>query len=120
MRLSEAVHRRFFAPAHWLDTLRPGGISGRAETPDACVALWLWFERDRVREAAFRVRGCPVAVAAADYVCERVQDRTQAAARGLTIGEMEQALSSPPARRSALLVVNDALMAALDCQTVEA
>lgn len=120
MRFSEAVHRRFFAPEHRLDALRPGAIPGRAESPDACVALWLWFERDRVREAAFRVRGCPVTVAAADYVCERVRDRTQAAVRGLTIAELEQALSSPPARRSALLVVNDALMAALDFQTVEA
>ncbi|MDT0634366.1 iron-sulfur cluster assembly scaffold protein [Spectribacter hydrogenooxidans] len=120
MQLSGVVHARFFTPANRLEALRPGAIPGRAETPDAYVALWLWLDHDRVREAAFRVRGCPVTVAAADYVCERVRNRTRAAARGLTVAEMEQALSSPPERRGALLVVSDALTSALEYQPVEA
>lgn len=113
---------RFLAPQHAIcnhDSIEWQGI-GRAETPaeDAhCafhVALVTGDGTARVAAAAFTVFGPPVAVACADWACERSCGRTVDAARALGLRDAERELALAPDQRYAALLALDALAAALN------
>lgn len=112
----DAVWRRFAAPAHAGRLRQSGCRTGRARTPgsDAVLELDLCLDADRISAAAFRVHGCPAAVAAADWACEWAMGKTPAQARGLDACLVEKALGLPAEKRYCGLLAADALAAAFN------
>ncbi|MBS64139.1 MAG: hypothetical protein CMN27_14490 [Salinisphaera sp.] len=112
---------RFLRPQHALAdcAIMQWQGSGFADTPaaDARCHLYLAAQAEagskHIAQAAFAVFGPPVAIACADWACERLQGRTIERARSLTSRDFEQALGLAPAERYAALLVLDALEAAL-------
>lgn len=114
---SEAVARRFLAPAH-AGALPRGTrvLEGRA-TAAGGVSLALFLEPDAagetVENAVFRAQGCPSAIAAADWTCEWLRGRTLEEARGLTAVTIEEGAGLAPEKRDCGLLIEDALATAL-------
>ncbi|HYM35297.1 MAG TPA: iron-sulfur cluster assembly scaffold protein [Steroidobacteraceae bacterium] len=77
------------------------------------VHFWLKAGGGRIQAISFRAYGCPHTIAAAAWVAQH--------ARGLALGEVEntqwleveRALAVPPQKRGRLLIVEDALKAAV-------
>lgn len=117
-RYSEAVRRRFLAPAHAGEL--PGGPAvrvGRAAAPgDVALALYLRLDAAgaRVERARFRAHACPSGIAAADWACEWMEGRTLDEIRGLKAEAVESGAGLAPDKRDCGLLVEDALAAALD------
>jgi len=108
---------RFLAPAHVADdyVIDQWQYVGVADTPgeDARCRLWLQLEQGLRVQARFALFGPPVAVAAADWLCEQINDQTFNDARGITSRDVETALALSPTERYAALLVTDALINAL-------
>lgn len=112
------IRECFLAPAH--AGRLPAAASGRADSASAgaVVEVDLTVNAGTIGAAAFRAYGPPATVAAADWVCGWAAGRTLAAARGLSVQALAQALALPAGQRECALVVLDALAAA--CSQVEA
>lgn len=117
--LLPAVWRaRFLAPGHAINYCYIEGwyCEGAADTPSADARCRIWLRRlydtDGL-QAMFALFGPPVAVAAADWVCEQICGETIETASGLTPRDVEQALALAPAQRYAGILVIDALANAL-------
>jgi hypothetical protein len=112
---------RFLAPRHALaeyDIIQWQGV-GEADTPgeDAYCRIHIACTHsgadERIVAAAFAAFGPPVVVACADWVCERLHERTIDEARSLSLREIEQALTLAPGERYAALLAGDAVARAL-------
>jgi hypothetical protein len=88
-------------------------VSGEAgrERRGTRVRFTLCLDGDRLLEVRYRAYGCPYTLAACEWLARRLED----GGPGLigAPGEWAQALQIPPARMGRLLVVEDALRAAL-------
>lgn len=109
---------RFLAPERAIEycASEQWHSEGVADTPGADARCHIWLRRDeqtQTLQAVFALFGPPVAVAAADWVCEQVCGETIEAARGLTPRHVEQALALTPPQRYAGVLVIDALANAL-------
>lgn len=116
--LAEAWRERFLAPGHAINYryIDEWYCEGVADTPSADARCRIWLRRlydTHGLQATFALFGPPVAVAAADWVCEQVCGETIETARGLTPRDVEQALALAPAQRYAGILVIDALANAL-------
>lgn len=116
--VSERWLARFLAPAYAAGyrVSEEWQGEGMADTPGADARCRIWLRREehtQCLQAVFALFGPPVAVAAADWVCEQVCRETIETASGLTPRDVEQALALPPAQRYAGLLVIDALANAL-------
>lgn len=109
---SEAVLRRFRAPAH-AGGPESGSVtvhSGRRETGCA-VQLSARIAQGRIAGLRYRIYGCPHAVAALELAAERLEGRppeTLARLRGL---ELQAPLDVPAEKLGVLLVIEDGLRA---------
>lgn len=110
---------RFLAPAHAVAGRQGWQAVGSADTPaaDAVCEIYLTIdaaaEPVRIGDAAFALYGPPVAIACADWLCSQLAGRTIAAARGLSVQDMQTALALTPEARYAGLLALDALDDAL-------
>lgn len=116
--MSEKWMRRFLSPSHAFDdcVIDKWHSEGAADTPGEDARCRIWLRRDDTTQdlqAVFALFGPPIAVAAADWLCEQVCGETIETARGLTPRDVEQALALAPAQRYAGLLVIDALASAL-------
>ncbi len=88
-------------------------VSGEAgrEQRGTRVRFTLRLDGDRLLEVRYRAYGCPYTLAACEWLARRLE------AGGVALigapGDWAQALQIPPARMGRLLVVEDALQAAL-------
>ena len=88
------------------------GVAGQ-QGQGAEVHFWIKCNGERIQAISFQAYGCPHTLAACAWVAQR--------ARGLTLGEVrrtawlqvERALAVPPEKRGRLLIVEDALQAAV-------
>lgn len=103
--------QRFLQPGHAVAGHRAGQVVGRADTPaaDAVCEIHLAVEAGRIDDARFALYGPPVAIACADWLCERISGRTIEAARGLSTQDMETALALAPEARYGAVLALDAL-----------
>lgn len=93
----------------------PDIVSGQAgeKARGAQVQFWLKCAGPRIQAISFLAYGCPHTVAAASWWAQRVQGLSLNDAKQAGWREAEQALSIPVEKRGRLLVVEDALRAAL-------
>lgn len=92
---------RFLTPTY--DGELPGahgtGVEGNVTCGDV-VQVGIRIEQGRVAEARFLARGCTVAIAGADAICELVRGMTLSAAQTLTIVDVQRAVGPIPDDRS--------------------
>ena len=112
---SERTLGRFRMASHQGRLVGEGVVTGQAGSlrQGRAVALDLRLADGTVVEARFRAYGCPATIAAADLVCERSAGLPAAEAAALPVAGLEAELGLTPARRGCILVVQDALRAAL-------
>jgi NifU-like protein involved in Fe-S cluster formation len=96
-------------------------VSGEAgrERHGTRVRFLLRLDRDRLLEVRYRAYGCPHTLAACEWLSQQLETagRDRADPRGERIGgpaDWAAALQIPPAKLGRLLVVEDALKAALE------
>jgi NifU-like protein involved in Fe-S cluster formation len=96
-------------------------VSGEAgrERHGTRVRFLLRLDRDRLLEVRYRAYGCPHTLAACEWVCQQLEGagRAPAELRAERIGgpaDWAAALQIPPVKLGRLLVVEDALKAALE------
>ena len=77
------------------------------------IELQLRLEAGRVAGCRYRVYGCPATIALCSLLSERVQGMTPAEARALRAVTLADELGLAPEKRSAALLLEDALRAAL-------
>ena len=91
----------------------PGLVSGEAE--DRTLHVWIRYQLqlqgDVVRQARFRVFGCPHTVAAASKVAEWLEGRSEAEARALDVRAVCAELEVPVEKLGKLLRIEDAVAA---------
>ena len=113
--LSPEVLERFREPvcAGALDA--PDAV-GEAGSPDAgtwtCIEFRL-AEDGEIAEARFQCFGCPSAVAAASWLCERIEGSRPDEALAIRGLDVADALNLAPEKLGVALVAEDALKAAL-------
>jgi len=93
----------------------PGVVTGEAgeRALGAQVQFWLKCSGQRIQAVSFLAYGCPHTIAAASWWAPRVQGLSLNDAKQVGWREAEQALSIPTEKRGRLLVVEDAMHAAL-------
>lgn len=110
---SDAVRKRFLAPAHAGELPRGERVlEGRAAAAGGSeLALYLAMDADgeTIENAVFRAHGCPSCIAAADWACEWLRGRTLRQARGLTAVTIEEGAGLVPEKRNCGLLIEDAL-----------
>ena len=86
-------------------------VRGQAGDPEqgASVSLELRVPGKRVREARFQAFGCPHLIAAASWLCERLEGAERKDLCSWDWQEVADALDIPPAKYGRLLVLQDAL-----------
>jgi NifU-like protein involved in Fe-S cluster formation len=99
----------------------PRWVSGEAgrERHGTRVRFLLRVDRDRLLQVRYRAYGCPHTLAACEWVSQQLEGagHEQAGLRGDAIGrpaDWAAALQIPPAKLGRLLVLEDALKAALE------
>lgn len=119
MEYSSEVRRRFESPggAGEFDARAPGlAVAGEAE--DRALNIWVRFEVEVVdaviREARFRVYGCPHTIAAASWAAEWLRGRSADALSGLDVQRVRQELALPTEKLGKILRIEDALAACRD------
>lgn len=95
----------------WGDQVARGEAG--SETSDTWVRISLRLQDDIVTEARYRVRACPHTVAAVDWLIARLPGRSRAEAVPGTPHDWVRTLGTPVEKLGQLLLVEDALMAAL-------
>lgn len=108
--------QRFLHPQHALLDGLSGFVCGHAGTPaaDAVCEMYLLVDEGRIVDMRFALYGPPVAIACADWLCEYLIDRTIMFARGLSMQEIQAALSLASQERYAAILVLDALADAVE------
>lgn len=86
---------------------RAGGAQHGAE-----VALWVRVLEGTIQEARYQVLGCPHTVAAAAMLVEQLAGQPAAQAR-VEVTAITEALQMPVVKRGRVLLLEDALVAAL-------
>jgi cysteine desulfurase len=111
----EVTRLRTLSPAEEPPAVSGAQLLGEAGGPgrEVWIRFWLGVEAGRVRDAAYRVYGCPHTMAAAAWLAEQVRGR---AVGDLVPGmpqEWAQALGIPAEKLGRLLTLEDALR---ECQ----
>ena len=115
MDYSAEVERRFDSPAGAgnVSGAGPGVAAGEAE--DKVLNVWVRFEvqadGDTIREARFRVYGCPHTIAAASWVAESLRGAPVSALEQVDIDGVKRALNVPKEKLGKLLRIEDAVRA---------
>jgi NifU-like protein involved in Fe-S cluster formation len=112
---SPEVWRRFRAPRHAGVLDGAGVCMGEARTPasKAVLRLFLDIGQGRIRAARFQALGCPSSIAAGDWLCEWLEQRSVSEAARLTVAELAEALALAAERRHCAVLAEDALRHAL-------
>ncbi|HXG29455.1 MAG TPA: iron-sulfur cluster assembly scaffold protein [Nevskiales bacterium] len=112
---SPEVWHRFRAPRHAGVLVGAGVYRGEARTPASRAVLRLYLEvaAGHIRRARFQAFGCPSTIAAGDWLCERLEQRSLAEVSGLAAAELAEALALAPERRHCAVLAEDALRAGL-------
>ncbi len=93
------------------DTVLRG--EGGQEADEVWVRLHLRVRDDTVIEARFQALGCPHTLAAASWLCGQLAGRTRSAAQPGSPADWARVLDVPVEKLGRLLVIEDALHAAL-------
>ena len=114
---NEMVREHFHAPrnAGAFPAGTPQVIEGRAGSrrQGREIALALRLEGERVQECRYRVYGCPASLALCSMASERFKGLTLPELRKFSALALTEELGLPPTKRSAALLLEDALKAAL-------
>jgi len=117
--LSESVLEHFYRPRHGgvaaLDDVSScRGCAGAVKSgTEVCFDLRI-DSAGTITDLSWQVYGCPSTLAAASWLAERIKGGSVSAASSLTALDVERALQVAPRLRSRLLLVEDALRAALN------
>lgn len=113
--VSSEVAKRFRAPrcAGTLESAQGWGEAGGPSTGTWTRIQLRLGDGGTIAEARFQCFGCPSAVAAASWLCERVTGGSITAARELRGLDIAEALGLAAEKLSVALVAEDALGAAL-------
>src|SRR5690606_24885652 len=115
MDYSAEVERRFDAPVGAGNVSGGGASTAVGEAEDRTLNVWVRFEvqvdDETIREARFRVYGCPHTIAAASWAAEWLRGAPMSALSELDIDGMQRALNVPKEKRGKLLRIEDALRA---------
>lgn len=92
-----------------------GAVYGEAgsRTSGASVRLWLRIYEGRIATARFQAYGCPYLLAAAEALCRWLAHRERAELDRWHWRMAEAELAAPPEKRTRLLLLEDALLAAV-------
>jgi NifU-like protein involved in Fe-S cluster formation len=95
---TDEVMRRFTQPknAGDLQTVNGRGKAGDPSCSDV-VELQIYFQDNRIKNAKFKVFGCPAAVATADVFIERIKGKTINEALNITEEDITGMLGGLPA-----------------------
>lgn len=115
MDYSPQIWKRFRKPRYAGTLDGSDVVCGESGTPasKAVLCLQLKLAEGRVQAARFQALGCPSTIAAADWLCERLEGRVFSEAKLLNAGEITEALGLAPVRRHCAVLAEDALHAAL-------
>jgi len=87
----------------------------RGEAEDRSLGIWVRFDvqvRDRlIRAVRFRLFGCPHAIAAANLVCERLENQPARSLSEIDVPAVANTLDLPVEKYGKLLKIEDALLA---------
>jgi NifU-like protein involved in Fe-S cluster formation len=117
-RLSPRIHELFAALEH-AGELRPGGalrvVGGEAghEALGTRVRFTLGIAEDRLLEIRYRAYGCPHTLATCEWLARRLEGRHLGALQAGGPIDWAEHLEVPAAKLGRLLVIEDALRAAL-------
>jgi NifU-like protein involved in Fe-S cluster formation len=115
MDYSAEVERRFDAPAGAGNVSGDGSKVVAGEAEDRILNVWVRFEvqvdDETIREARFRVYGCPHTIAAASWAAESLRGEPVSALSGLDVDSMQRVLNVPKEKLVKLLRIEDALQA---------
>ena len=119
MEYSPEVLRRFQNPAHAGRIDGEDVVTGRAgrRRSGSDVVFYLRLAGDQISDARFEAYGCPHTIAAADYVAEGVVGKRTADAIQIDPHGIVRQLALPNDKIGQVLIVEDALRAALEKQT---
>jgi NifU-like protein involved in Fe-S cluster formation len=97
----------------------PGVFVGSAgsQAEGAEVRIWIRSGGGRIQAVSFRAYGCPHTIAAASWVAHHARGLALVDVQGTHWLEVERALEVPPQKRGRLLIVEDALMVAVNAAT---
>ncbi len=112
----DAVAERFAAPAHaGAPADAAGWVSAEAGRvgSGAVVVFWLRGDATRIEQARFEAFADPAVVAAAEWACERAEGAAPGELAGMEGRRIADILALPVARVGGVLLVEDALRAAL-------
>jgi len=88
-----------------------GAAGGQGQGAE--VHFWLKCGNARIQAISFQAYGCPHTIAAAAWVAQRARGLTLVDIERTAWLEVERALAVPPEKRGRLLIVEDALKAAV-------
>jgi NifU-like protein involved in Fe-S cluster formation len=96
-------------------TAAPDVYSGRAGDVAKGIDMqfWIKFALGRIQATSFLAFGCPHVIAAGSWWAQRIRGLSIEDAKRVTWQEVEQALAIPAEKRGKLLVIEDAITAAL-------
>lgn len=116
---SERLLEHFRTPRN-VGELPPPAVQAEAVNP-ACgdiLRLSAVFEEGRVRQTAFKARGCPASIAAGSALTELMAGRTKAELRGLRTEDIESALDGlePESKHAGQLCLDALLQLLRNCR----
>lgn len=115
MDYSAEVERRFDSPAGAGNVAGDGPRVAGGEAEDRILNVWVRFEvqvdGETIREARFRVYGCPHTIAAASWTAESLRGASVSALERLDVEGMQRALNVPKEKLGKLLRIEDAVRA---------
>jgi NifU-like protein involved in Fe-S cluster formation len=115
MDYSPQIWERFRSPRYAGNLVDTDVVCGESRTPasKAVLRLQLKVAEGRIRAARFQALGCPSTIAAGDWLCEWLENRTLDQAAVLNAATLVEALALIPVRRHCAVLAEDALHAAL-------
>ncbi len=87
--------------------------SAGSQSEGADVRFWLKAGGGRIQAISFQAYGCPHTIAAAAWIAHHARGLALADVEQTAWIEVERALAVPPQKRGRLLIVEDALKAAV-------
>ena len=117
MEYSKVVLARFWNPQHagrpdWPAEAMVSGRAGKRRT-GSDVVIYLHIVDNEIRDARFEAYGCPHTIAAVDYMAGQIIGRSVGDALAETPQQVADELGLPPEKLGQVLIVEDAINAAL-------
>ena len=113
---SDRVRRLFAAPAHAGDLPQVDAVRAEASEGGAGARILLTAVTDdgRIVGLRFRVFGCPHLIAAAEWLCERIEGEPVKSLANFSVSDVMSALEIPVEKTGRVLLLEDSAQALLE------